>query len=64
MGDISSEKHQETQILDVGDGAGIEIPLSDDEWKQWSLPWQKTLIVNVIGKKVNFKSLENNLQRK
>lgn len=53
---------QVPKVIDVGDGAGIEIPLSDEEWSQWSIPWQKTLIVNVRGKKINlFKSLENNL---
>lgn len=61
---VGTELQQESQVLDIGDGAGIEIPLYDEEWKKWSLPWEKTLIVNMMGKKINFKSLENNLQRK
>ena len=42
---------------------GPEIPLSDEELKQWSKPWRNTLIVKVLGKRVNFKLLESRLQR-
>ncbi|WJX61272.1 hypothetical protein P8452_46381 [Trifolium repens] len=45
-------------------GSGIEIPLADEEWNQWSTPWMKTLITKVMGKSVNFKTIDNNLQRK
>ncbi|PNX59888.1 hypothetical protein L195_g051647 [Trifolium pratense] len=45
-------------------GSGIEIPLADEEWNQWSTPWMKTLITKVMGKSVNFKTIDYNLQRK
>lgn len=40
---------------------GPVIPLSDEELKMWSAPWRNTLVVNVLGKKVNFPILENKL---
>lgn len=49
---------------EINEGAGVEIPLSDEKWKQWSEPWTEALIVKVMGKRTNFKSLENNLQKK
>lgn len=44
-------------------GTGLVIPLSDEEWQSWSQPWQKTLVVKVLGKSVSFKSLEGFLQQ-
>jgi hypothetical protein len=44
-------------------GSGLNIPLADEEWNRWSAPWMKTLITKVMGKKVSFKTIENNLQR-
>lgn len=40
----------ESQIKEVDEGAGVEIPLSDEEWKTWSLPWQQALVVKVMGR--------------
>lgn len=42
---------------------GPEIPLTDEEWETWSKPWRHTLIVKVLGKRVNFQVMENKLQR-
>lgn len=56
--------HQEVQIKEIGEGAWIEVPLSDEEWARWSKPWTKTLVMKVMGKNINFESLENNLRRK
>lgn len=56
---LSSQK-----IVSVPVGAGIEIPLTDEEWEQWSAPWRKTVVVKLLGKKVNFKLLEANLKKK
>lgn len=57
--DLSSQK-----IVPQPVGAGIEIPLDDAEWEQWSTPWRKTLVVKLLGKNVNFKVLDANLKRK
>lgn len=45
-------------------GMGLEIPLSDEEWTSWSKPWHKTLVTKVLGKNVNFKTLESFMQRR
>ncbi|PNX71227.1 hypothetical protein L195_g027100 [Trifolium pratense] len=37
---------------------GLDIPLQDNEWDQWSHSWEKTLIVTLMGKRANFKILE------
>ncbi|GAU14562.1 hypothetical protein TSUD_96260 [Trifolium subterraneum] len=42
---------------------GLDIPLQDTEWDQWSQSWKKTLIVTLMGKRENFKMLENYIQR-
>lgn len=42
---------------------GPDIPLSDEEIGLWSKPWRNTLIVKVLGKRVNFRLLENRLLR-
>lgn len=39
------------------------IPVSDKELEEWSEPWGKTLVINVHGKKINFRALENKLNR-
>lgn len=55
---------QDSLPVDYEDGVGIEVPLSDLEWNLWSQPRRKTLIFKVMGKNINFKALENNLQKK
>lgn len=47
-----------------GSGTGLVIPLSDEEWQQWSKPWQRTLVTKVLGKTVSFWALESFLQRR
>ncbi|CAJ2655371.1 unnamed protein product [Trifolium pratense] len=42
---------------------GLDIPLQDNEWDQWSHSWEKTLIVTLMGKRANFKILENYIQK-
>lgn len=44
-------------------GAIPEILVSDEELKKWCTSWNRTLIVNVLGKKVNYRALENKLNR-
>lgn len=39
------------------------IPVSNDELRTWSKPWKNPMIVKVLGKKVNFKLLENEIRR-
>lgn len=56
--------NQNQSLQDQNYGAGRVIPLSDEELNLWSKPWQKTLVVKLMGKKVNFKILEASLQRK
>lgn len=38
------------------------IPISDEEVDLWSKPWKNMLIVKVMGKRVNFKFLEQQIQ--
>lgn len=38
----------------VVQGAIPEILISDEELDEWSTNWRRTLIVNVLGKRVNF----------
>lgn len=40
-----------------------EIKVSDSELDKWSEPWKEALVVSLLGKKVNFRMLENKLQR-
>lgn len=40
-----------------------EITVTDKEMLEWSLQWGETLIINVLGKKVNYRALENKLNR-
>lgn len=49
---------------ETDDGARIEIPLTAEEWEHCSQPRRKTLVVKLMGKSVNFKVLESNLQKK
>lgn len=44
------------------DGVPI-IHVSDKDLADWSKPWEDTLVVNVLGKKVNYKVLENKINR-
>lgn len=39
------------------------IPVSRKEYEDWCQNWKQSLIVNVLGKKVGFKILENRLKR-
>lgn len=38
------------------------IPVSNEEWTQWK-PWKMSLVVKIVGRKVNFRLLENKLNR-
>lgn len=39
------------------------ISVSDEEINDWNNCWSKTLVINVLGRKVNYKALENKLNR-
>lgn len=39
------------------------IPVSEDELRDWSDPWKLTLVVNVMGKRLNYRVLENKINR-
>lgn len=43
------------------DGSAPIIHVTDEEINEWSEPWRLTLVVNVMGKKVNFRMLEISL---
>ena len=47
-----------TQTMD-----GPVIPLFDVELLHWSSTWLNTLVVNILGKRVNFRILETKVQR-
>lgn len=49
------EFHREGNILVIN--------VSDEELKDWCEPWKLTLVVNIMGKKVNFRVLENKVGR-
>jgi hypothetical protein len=42
---------------------GPEVSWTDEEWMDWSKPWKHSLIVKVLGRNINFKVLENKLQK-
>lgn len=57
---------KEIQQKEVGGRAasrGPVLPLSDEELNLWSNPWRNTLVVNVLGKRVSYKMIENSLNR-
>lgn len=39
------------------------IPITAEEFEEWREPWKNTLIVNVLGKRMSYKMMENKLQR-
>lgn len=47
----------------VVQGAIPEILISDDELAKCSMNQRRTLVINVLGKKVNYRALENKLNR-
>lgn len=65
--------HMEDSMMEVkvvvGDGGkrphvkGAVIPVTDEELQLRLNPWRNTLVVNVLGKRVNFRIIENKLQR-
>lgn len=40
-----------------------KVPFTTEELDDWAKPWKNTLIVKVMGKRVNFRMLENKLRR-
>nr|KYP71396.1 Retrovirus-related Pol polyprotein LINE-1 [Cajanus cajan] len=57
--DASQQPESSTQDLDPCPS----IPVTLQEFEKWCAPWKNSLIVNVLGKKVNFRMLEYKLQR-
>lgn len=45
------------------DGSIPEIKVSDEEIEDWSQSWMKTLVINVMGKRINYRALEIKLTR-
>lgn len=67
-GDHLEENMSENQWYKEGEhdkifSPGPVIPLSDEELTLWFKPWRNSLIVKVLGKRVNFKMLEYKVQR-
>lgn len=56
-------KENEKQVVKKPYNPSPVIPLSGDEFHQWSKPWKNCLIVKALGKKVNFKLLEYRLHK-
>lgn len=55
---------EDVEQLDMSHAEGIPvIPVSDEELNEWSNHWSKTLVINVLGKRVNYRALENKLKR-
>ncbi|KAK7243905.1 hypothetical protein RIF29_38718 [Crotalaria pallida] len=40
-----------------------EIEVSKEEYDEWCMPWRSSLIVNLFGKRVNAKVIENKIKR-
>lgn len=57
------EPAEEEGASGLGLGSIPEIFVSDKELIEWSQQWNLTLIINVMGRKVNFRALENKLNR-
>jgi hypothetical protein len=57
--DITMKEDTGTVVADNG----IMIQLSNEEFQDWSKQYTNTLVVKVLGKRVNFHVLENKLKR-
>lgn len=72
-GDLLNEDYPEnrwykeaTESSNIGGKASNVIPeviCTDEELEDWAKPWRNTLIVKVMGKRVNFKMLEYKLRK-
>nr|KYP45940.1 hypothetical protein KK1_032500 [Cajanus cajan] len=40
-----------------------KISVSQEKFEEWCSPWKKTLVINVLGKKISFKAIENKVHR-
>lgn len=59
-------EEEEVPAMKVKDNNGdsiLEVKVSDEELKEWSKMWRLTLVVHVLGKKVNYRVLENKINR-
>lgn len=57
------EEEEDVGACRIGQGGIPEILVSDKELNDWSQQWNLTLIINVMGRKVNCRALENKLKR-
>lgn len=57
------EEPMEMAVGEKTTGGIPEIMVSDKEIAEWSKEWEKTLVVNVLGKKVNYKMMESKAKR-
>nr|KYP39534.1 LINE-1 reverse transcriptase isogeny [Cajanus cajan] len=39
------------------------ITVTREEFEEWCSPWRNSLIINVLGKRISYRSLENKIQR-
>lgn len=61
--EIDAKREEALAKKVVYEGGIPIIHVSDDELKDWSKPWRLTLVVNVMGKKLNYRVLENKINR-
>lgn len=55
---------KEPNMVEVSrEGSILVIHVTDAELKEWCNPWLLTLVVNVLGKNINYRVLENKIQR-
>lgn len=52
-----------TEKVLIRQGRALVIQVTDDDLKEWCEAWSLTLVVNVLGKKINFRILENKIRR-
>lgn len=57
------EVEEPKEVGETSKGGIPEVKVSDKELAKWSKEWDKTLVVNVLGKKVNFRMIENKVKR-
>lgn len=57
------EREEEREVTGNDSTPYPEVRVSDEELADWCSKWERTLVVNVLGKKVNFKVLENKIKR-
>ncbi|KAK7383299.1 hypothetical protein VNO78_28973 [Psophocarpus tetragonolobus] len=61
---LSKEKvYEENGFSDTDFDLCHNIPISQTEYKEWCKPWRSSLIMNLLGKTISLRFLENSLQQ-